>query len=675
MNSKKTVCSLCSAVLVTLLGHASALAQDLQHSIDSVVSDVKPALVRIYVVSTAYRGGRELKRQSAGSGVIITPEGHVITNHHVAGHATQLTCTLSNREEIPAELIATDASTDIAIIKLLPEDGRRFPVATFGDSDALKVGDSVLAMGSPMALSQSVTLGIVSNTEMVMPRRMGGGSLRLDGEDVGGLVRWIAHDAFIFGGNSGGPLIDMNGQIIGINEISFALAGAIPGNLAKSVAEALMESGKVERSWLGVMIQPLFKSQSESTGAFVAGAVKGSPADDAGIESGDILLSVNGAPTRVRFDEDMPILNRLLSELPIGQEIELSIMRDGKEKILKVTPTERESRESKQSELKEWGMTVRNITFMMAKELRRENQDGVYITSIRPGGPAGDAKPSLMRGDIIVNVGETSISSLEALRDATENMLVEGEETTSLLVTFDRRTQTFITVADVGIRELNDPGLEVKKAWLPIETQVLTRDIAEALNTPDRKGFRVIQVHSESTAEKAGLLEGDIIYRVDDEPLTATEPEHYEELPVLIRNYRVGSTVTLDIDRAGEELALDVELIRAPKLPREMKKYRDDNFEFTVRNTSFTDDASGQWEPDEVGVLVDEVKQGGWAAIGMLYNNDMIQEVNGTVIDNVDKLRTVMNAVEDDQTDVVLIKVLRGIYTVYIELEPQWSTV
>ncbi|MFP6615133.1 MAG: PDZ domain-containing protein, partial [Candidatus Hydrogenedentota bacterium] len=430
-----------------------------------------------------------------------------------------------------------------------------------------------------------------------------------------------------------------------------------------------------ERSWLGVMIQPLFKSQSESTGAFVAGAVKGSPADDAGIESGDILLSVNGAPTRVRFDEDMPILNRLLSELPIGQEIELSIMRDGKEKILKVTPTERESRESKQSELKEWGMTVRNITFMMAKELRRENQDGVYITSIRPGGPAGDAKPSLMRGDIIVNVGETSISSLEALRDATENMLVEGEETTSLLVTFDRRTQTFVTVADVGIRELNDPGLEVKKAWLPIETQVLTRDIAEALNTPDRKGFRVIQVHSESTAEKAGLLEGDIIYRVDDEPLTATEPEHYEELPVLIRNYRVGSTVTLDIDRAGEELALDVELIRAPKLPREMKKYRDDNFEFTVRNTSFTDDASGQWEPDEVGVLVDEVKQGGWAAIGMLYNNDMIQEVNGTVIDNVDKLRTVMNAVEDDQTDAVLIKVLRGIYTVYIELEPQWSTV
>lgn len=673
MKLRKVACILCLVVLVTLQGVSRALDQDLQQSINTVVSQVKPALVRIYVVSTAYRGGRELKRQSAGSGVIITPEGHVVTNHHVAGHATQLICTLSNREEIPAELIATDPSTDISIIKLLPEDGRSFPVATFGDSDALKVGDSVLAMGSPMALSQSVTLGIVSNTEMVMPRRMGVGSFWLDGEDVGGLVRWIAHDAFIFGGNSGGPLIDMNGKIVGINEISFALAGAIPGNLVKGVAESLLEFGKVERSWLGMMIQPLFKTQSESTGAFITGTVKGSPAEDAGVQSGDILLSLNGTPTRARFDEDMPILNKLLSELPIGQEIALIISRDGQEKTLKVTPVERESRESKQSELKEWGVTVRNITFMMAKELRRENQDGVYITSIRPGGPAGEAKPNLLPGDVIVSVGDRLIQNVEALREATREMLVEDEETTPLLVTFDRRSKTFVTVANVGIRDLNDPGLEVKKAWLPIETQVLTRDIAKALNTPDRKGFRVIQVFSDSTAEKAGLLEGDIIYRVDDEPLTASEPEHYEELPVLIRNYRVGSTVTLDIDRSGEELAINVELILAPKLAREMKKYRDDSFEFTVRNTSFMDDVSGKWEPDEIGVLVDEVKRGGWAAIGMLYNNDLIQEVNGIAIENVETFKTEMLAVEEDQADVVLIKVLRGIYSVYIELEPQWT--
>jgi serine protease Do len=673
MKLRKVACILCLVVLVTLQGVSRALDQDLQQSINTVVSQVKPALVRIYVVSTAYRGGRELKRQSAGSGVIITPEGHVVTNHHVAGHATQLICTLSNREEIPAELIATDPSTDISIIKLLPEDGRSFPVATFGDSDALKVGDSVLAMGSPMALSQSVTLGIVSNTEMVMPRRMGVGSFWLDGEDVGGLVRWIAHDAFIFGGNSGGPLIDMNGKIVGINEISFALAGAIPGNLVKGVAESLLEFGKVERSWLGMMIQPLFKTQSESMGAFITGTVKGSPAEDAGVQSGDILLSLNGTPTRARFDEDMPILNKLLSELPIGQEIALIISRDGQEKTLKVTPVERESRESKQSELKEWGVTVRNITFMMAKELRRENQDGVYITSIRPGGPAGEAKPNLLPGDVIVSVGDRLIQNVEALREATREMLVEDEETTPLLVTFDRRSKTFVTVANVGIRDLNDPGLEVKKAWLPIETQVLTRDIAKALNTPDRKGFRVIQVFSDSTAEKAGLLEGDIIYRVDDEPLTASEPEHYEELPVLIRNYRVGSTVTLDIDRSGEELAINVELILAPKLAREMKKYRDDSFEFTVRNTSFMDDVSGKWEPDEIGVLVDEVKRGGWAAIGMLYNNDLIQEVNGIAIENVETFKTEMLAVEEDQADVVLIKVLRGIYSVYIELEPQWT--
>ena len=122
----------------------------------------------------------------------------------------------------------------------------------------------------------------------------------------------------------------------------------------------------------------------------------------------------------------------------------------------------------------------------------------------------GEAKPNLLPGDVIVSVGDRLIQNVEALREATREMLVEDEETTPLLVTFDRRSKTFVTVANVGIRDLNDPGLEVKKAWLPIETQVLTRDIAKALNTPDRKGFRVIQVFSDSTAEKAGLLEGDI---------------------------------------------------------------------------------------------------------------------------------------------------------------------
>ncbi|PYJ02812.1 MAG: hypothetical protein DME25_15050, partial [Verrucomicrobia bacterium] len=220
---------------------------------------------------------------NVGSGVIISQEGHLITNHHVAGHGTRFFCTLANREDLEAELVGTDPLTDIAVIKLKPGTATVFPVAVFGDSSQVRVGDHVLAMGSPMALSQSVTLGIISNNEMVMPRFFGPfGRMKLDGEDVGLLVRWFGHDAAIYGGNSGGPLVNLRGEIIGINEISLGLGGAIPGNLARSVAEQLIAKGKVQRSLLGIEVQPLFKHTRDTRGVLVSGVLPASPAAAAG---------------------------------------------------------------------------------------------------------------------------------------------------------------------------------------------------------------------------------------------------------------------------------------------------------------------------------------------------------------------------------------------------------
>ena len=209
-----------------------------QQIIAAAIRAVTPALVKIDVVDVEYEAGQERKAEASGSGVIIRPEGYVITNHHVAGNAKRIICTLASKDEIEAELVATDPLSDIAIVKLKPKKPTTFPIATFGDSSVLRPGDRVLAMGSPLAFSQSVTMGIVANSRLVMPRDIWYYRITLEGEDVGSLVSWIAHDASIYPGNSGGPLVNAKGEIVGINELKLGLSAAIPSNLSRALEKA-----------------------------------------------------------------------------------------------------------------------------------------------------------------------------------------------------------------------------------------------------------------------------------------------------------------------------------------------------------------------------------------------------------------------------------------------------
>ncbi len=675
-NSKIRCASILLAVcaLSPALFAAETASTELRVSIEKAVNAVRPALVRIHVVEVYYREGRELKYEISGSGSVITEAGHIITNSHVVGHAKQIKCVFANKEEIAAELVGTDPLTDIAVILLKPDTPRKFPVVVFGDSDKVVVGDHVLAMGSPLALSQSVTLGIVSNSEMILPesmRRRGG--IRQDGEDVGALVRWLGHDAAIYGGNSGGPLVNLDGEMIGINEIGLGLAGAIPGNLAKEVAEQLIKDGKVRRAWLGIEVQQLLKHGASKRGILVSGALEDSPAEAAGLASGDILLKIGDTEVDARFAVQLPDFNGLVAALPIGEKVSLLIDRDGERKQLEITPVEREPREPEQFEFKQWGITVRNISLMQAKEMKRDNTDGVLVTSVRPGGPAGSAKPAVARGDVIVAVGGKPVENAQRLRKLTAEITKDSAEPVPVLTNFERKTGKFLSAVKVGIKELQDPGLEVKKAWLPIETQVITRDIAELLGDSALSGFRVTRVFENSTAAEAGVQVGDLILAVDDEPMTAKSPEHYEELATLIRQYRVDKEVALKIRRNGEDLETPVKLVLAPKSSSEMKKYSDEQFEFTVRDITFIDKATEQWDAAQHGVLVQQVKSGGWAALGRMSVGDLIVAIDGENIDDVQVLRTKMRAIASGRAEVVLIKVLRGIHTVFIELEPKWA--
>ena len=646
----------------------------LRSQIDSAIARVKPALVRIRVVSTDYSEGREIKMQEVGSGAIITRDGYLITNHHVAGHAARMFCTMWNREEIEAELVGTDPLTDISILKLKPEHPVEFKYAEFGDSAKIQVGEYVLAMGSPMALSQSVTLGIISNTEMTMPRFWGSSRrFRLDGEDVGSLVRWIGHDAAIYGGNSGGPLVDLRGKIIGINEISYGLSGAIPGNLAQSVAREIMAKGRVRRSWLGLDAQPIFKRAQDKHGVLISGVLADSPADKAGFKPGDLLLRVGGAATDVRFEEQMADLMWRLASLTIGKEVTAVVKRDGKEVSLHVVPIEREEVFPKEQEIKAWGLTVRDFSSLLAEEMKRPSLDGVLVTSVRPGGPAGTAKPALQSRDVIIEVNHQPVKNTRELIALTRKLTEGRTEPVPAMATFERKAARHLAVVRIGLEELKDPGLEVTKAWLPVETQVISREIAKQLGQPALKGFYITRVYPGTTAEKAGLKPGDFITAVDGGKLSASDSEFEDELSSLIRQYDVGKTVELTVLRDKAELKVSVELARSPRLQREMRKYRSDDFEFTAREVSFFDAVEEQLASGQQGVLVESVKAGSWAELGTLSAGDLILEVDGRPVGNVDALRRELDRVAADKEKVVVIKVLRGIHTCYLEIEPNWK--
>jgi len=653
----------------------TALPDAEEHQVRRVVEQVGPALVRISVVETDYRDGREVKSRSFGSGVVIREDGAIVTNHHVAGRARHLRVTFWNREEYDAELVGTDPLSDIAVIRIVqPTDTppKKFPAAILGNSDAVKTGDRVLAMGSPLALSQSVTAGIVSNPRMTLPFFMAG-RLRQEGEDPGELVVWIGHDAEIFPGNSGGALVNLSGEVIGINEIQLGLGGAIPAALVRQVTEAILSNGSVTRAWLGLDVQERLKSSTQNQGALVAGVIPGGPADKAGFLPGDLLLTLDNQPVDIQFDVQIPEFRRIEAALIPNKPIPATLLRDGREVTLELTPTLREPYEPREKELIPWGITVRDLSYLKAREMNRDTTDGVLVTSIRTGGPAAEARPALQPDDVIVSAGDTPTPNLKTLLQTTEKLLQEtSENRVPVLVTFERRNERLITVVSLGKPALVSPAAEARKSWLAVDTQVLTREIARALGNPDLRGFRITSVFPNGPADRAGLRVGDLIVSVDGTPLTASRQEEAEELTVLVRQYPPGSVVNIQILRGNESLDIPVTLELAPPAEREMKRFRDDVLELVVRDMTFRDRVSRKISDQVSGVVTEMVTGGGWADLGGLRAGDLILSIDGAAVENVSVYENCVETARKQERSRLVFKIRRGVHTRFIEIEPKW---
>ena len=347
---------------------------------------------------------KEFKQPSLGSGFIIDKDGFVVTNNHVIEDADQIKVKLKDEREFDAEIVGRDPNTDIALLKI--SSGQDLPTAKLGDSDKLKVGEWVVAIGSPFGLEHTVTAGIVSAKGRVI------GSGPYDD--------FIQTDASINPGNSGGPLLNLKGEVVGINTAIVAtghgIGFAIPVNLAKGIIVALKSEGEVTRGWLGVAIQDLSSDMAEyyeiksKKGVFVADVFEGDPADKAGIKPKDIILEINGQKIKTSRQ-----LTSMIAGIPVGESARIKILRDGKEKTVKVEIVKRDenklaSRGRPKEQTEEFGIRVSNITPEIARQLNIAETAGVIVTAVESGGKGEGA--DIRVGDIIKEINRRPIETV-----------------------------------------------------------------------------------------------------------------------------------------------------------------------------------------------------------------------------------------------------------------------
>jgi len=436
---------------------------DFEAIIQNAKRKVFPALVFVKPIREEFSTGEKRQQEVFGSGVIISEDGYVVTNNHVVENSIQINCVLFDKEQYPATIVGLDPETDLALLKIDPKPSfqsslktraedqgttpvARFPKALFGDSDHIEEGQFVMALGSPFGFTRSISLGIVSNVHRYIGFRS---QYKYN--------TWIQTDAAINPGNSGGPLVNTEGKVIGINTLGLVgigegMAFSIPSSMVIKIVDKLKKDGKVIRAWTGIDLQALKDFQTNTftpaeKGVLIQGVEPGSPASEAGIKSGDILIRVNNqAIAGGMYVEELPAIRCLLADMTIGEQAQISILRAGQEMGFFLTPSLKDKFEGEDFDCKRWNFTVKEISKFSTPDLYFLRQKGVYIQGIRYPGNALNA--GLQRKDILISIDDKSINTLKDVKEVYESIVKDETREKKVVIKVLRQNYPRMFVLD-----------------------------------------------------------------------------------------------------------------------------------------------------------------------------------------------------------------------------------
>ena len=416
-----------------------ALLEAWQNAVMQIQQTTGRAVVSIKTESIDRRGPQtgkdpskgEPPHRGVGSGVIVDSRGFVLTNHHVIERADEIELTLTDGQTFTGTVIGRDPKTDLAVVKV--DADQELPAARLGDSDTVKVGQWAVAIGNPFGLGHSLTVGVISG--------VGRGELGLSTfED------YIQTDASINPGNSGGPLLNIRGEVIGINTainpVGRGIGFAIPINMAKEVMQQLVESGRVVRGYLGVVIQTLSPELAskfdvaDNAGVLVGDILRGSPAENAGLKRGDVILDFAGRPVH-----KMQELQRLVAGTRPGTPVRLKVLRDRQEQLVALEIGELKDPESKaETAGSRFGLTLDAVTKDLVKQFNLKTDEGVVITNVESGSSA--ARDGLRKGDVVLEIERTSVSNIDTFK----NIVSKLNPSDHVLLLILREERSFYTI-------------------------------------------------------------------------------------------------------------------------------------------------------------------------------------------------------------------------------------